>query len=213
MPGRRQLFRWALGSATTLALGWSETARAAERFLQPPDDRWLNTLAARTQKAFLDVASFDPGGAPFHRAVALQTALVSAHGVPESEVGIAFGVHSGAIAYLLSAEVWQANDVASLVAAGLAPDAAAALRARGAAAASLGADGVHQLQELGIAVLACQNTLMRWARGFASTTTSSPEQMFALLLRQLHPGVIPVPAMSAAAVRAQSRGVGYLALG
>ena len=213
MPGRRQLFRWALGGATTLALGWSETARAADRLLQPPDDGWLTALAARRQKAFLDVSSFDLGGAPFRRAVALQTALVTAHGVPESEVGIAFGAHSGAVAYLLSPEIWQAHDVASLVAAGLRPDAAAALRARGAAAASVGADAVRQLRDLGIVVLACQNTLTRWARGFAVTTTSSPEQMLALLLRQLHPGVIPVPAMIAAAVRAQSRGLGYVALG
>ncbi len=210
MQNRRRVISWLLGGSTGLALGVpmlearGETRRA---------DPWLDDLAVRKQKAFLDVPAFHVDGTPFRRTNALLTALSGSHGIAPADIGVAFGAHNAGLAYLFPAEIWLEFDVLSRVAATLRPDDAMALRALGpAGAAAIGATGVKELRAKGVRVLACRNTMGRWARDAAATQKGNPEVMLQKLVAGLHEGVEPVPAMIAAAVLAQARGLGYVSM-
>ena len=214
MHERRGFFRWMLGGTAGLALGFPLTTAGAERATSPLDveDAWLTALAKRKQKAFLDIRGFALDGSPFRRSLALMNVLTITYGLAPTEVGIAFGAHSGGLAHLLSPAFWTEYDVSGKVAGGLRPDDAAALRTAGPSAASVGVNGVRDLQAKGIYVLACRNTIARWSRELADAHKETPEAVQAKILANLHAGIEPVPAMVAAAVLAQSRGLGYVAM-
>lgn len=213
MPDRRRLFRWMLGGTASLALGLPRaTLQADDAVPLGAEDEWLDAIASRKQKAILDVRGFAIDGAPFRRALALVNVFTTTYAVAPADVGIAFGAHSSALGYLLSPAFWTEYDVAGKVAHSLRPDDAAALRKSGAAAASIGADGVRDLRAKGIRVLACRNTMARWSRDLAAVSKETPEAVLQKINANFHPGVEPVPAMIAAVVLAQARGVAYVAV-
>ncbi len=177
-------------------------------------DDWLESIAKRKVRAFLDIRTFMPDGTPFRKASNLQRALIDAHGVKPEEVGIAFGAGSASIAHVLGPKVWAEYGVGRKVA-GLAktPEEAASLRGDPAKWAAIGGEGVAAMRAAGIRVLACRNTMGHWAQDFAAETGESAEAVNAKLIAGLHPGVEPVPAMIAAAVLAQGRRLSYVAIG
>lgn len=210
MLERRRLLGWlAAGSAGLLV---PETVLLAED--DGSSDAWLEAIAVRKYRAFLDIRAFAPDGTPFRKAANLLQALTDAYGAKPSEVGIAFGAGSSAIAHVLGAKVWQEYRVGETVAShAKSPEEASSLRSEPAKWAATGAKGVEELRAEGIRVLACRNSLGRWARDFAAQTGESAEAVNAKLIAGLHPGVEPVPAMIAAAVLAQGRRLSYVAIG
>jgi len=54
--------------------------------------------------------------------------------------------------------------------------------------------------------------MMRWARDLATKRQQEPEAVMKALEASVQPTVIAVPAMIAAAVLAQSRGISYVAI-
>ena len=50
-------------------------------------DEWLESIARKKVRAFLDIPSFLPAGTPFRKASNLQRALIDAHGAkPETDL-------------------------------------------------------------------------------------------------------------------------------
>jgi hypothetical protein len=207
MVERRRMLGWLLagsaGSALTPGL-LSAGPRAA-------DEPWLTDLAGRPHRAFLDIRSFTPDGNAFRKVVALRSALMGSYGASAADIGIAFGAGSNGLAHVLGPDFWEEYKVGDKLAPAH-PAQAAALSAHRTMGTEMAA-GVAELRGLGVRVLACRNTIGRWARELAAKSNETPEAVQAKLLKGLSPGVEPVPAMIAAAVLAQARNVSYVAIG
>jgi hypothetical protein len=209
MLPRRRLLGFSL--AGLVGATWPRRLEAVAR---AEDDPWLEALAALSHSTFLDIRGFLPDGTPFRKVENVRRAMVEGHGVPAAQVGVAFGAGSGAIAYVLNAAVWSRYPVGAKVAGAARDEAeAASLRTEGAKWTAAHAREVAAMVATGVRVLACRNTLARWARDFAAVHGESADTVNAFLLDNLHPGVEPVPAMIAAASLAQRRGVSYVAIG
>lgn len=207
---RRGFFRWTLGGATSLALGGP--LAAAESVPRVAEDEWLGAIARRKHKAFLDVRSFTTDGAPFRRATNLLTVLQESYGASPGDIGVAFGAHGTALGYLMTPAIWAEFNLVEKIAPQMRPAEASTLREAGRNWAALGADGVRDLRARGVRVLACRMTIARWARDFATARSQPADDVVRKLISGLHEGVEPVPAMIAAAVLAQSRDLGYVAI-
>ena len=103
--GRRQFLERAIGGAAgAMLMGPAHTMHAAT---YTAGDAWLEAIAGKRYKVFLDVSYFAPDGAPFRRTRALLTVLHDNYGTADDAVGIAFGAHSSALAYLLTPATWD----------------------------------------------------------------------------------------------------------
>lgn len=176
----------------------------------PPRDAWLAAIAGKKHRAFLDIPSFDMAGAPFRRALALVSALTDSYEVAPSDIGVAFGVHGTALAFLMNRATWREMHIAERVAPSLGSADAARLRDVREAAADIGSRAVAGLQAQGVHVLACRNTIARWAREMSAAQGVREDEIASALIAGLHEGVEVVPAMVAAAVLAQQRGIPYV---
>jgi hypothetical protein len=207
---RRHALGWLIaGSAGLLTPRGSLQAEAPGS-----TDAWLEAIASRKVRAFLDIRSYAPDGTPFRKVANLRTALIEAYHVKANEVGIAFGAGSSAIGHVLGESVWREYGVGAAVAShARSPEEAASLRNEPAKWAEIGAKGVQDVLGQGVRVLACRNSIGKWARDFAAQTGETPDAVNAKLIAGLLPGVEPVPAMIAAAVLAQSRRLSYVAIG
>ncbi len=204
------MFRWMLGGSAGLALGLP--LLRADAMTESADEAWLTALATKKQKAFLDVPTYFVDGSPFRRSNALLAAFTGAYAMPAKDIGIAVGFHGPALAYTMTADAWKEYDLLERVAKSLRAEDAAALRAMGAGAPALGVEGLKDMVGKGMHVLACRNTMMRWARDLATKRQQEPEAVMKALEASVQPTVIAVPAMIAAAVLAQSRGISYVAI-
>jgi len=201
MQERRRMFRWMLGGSAGLALGLP--LLRADAMTESADEAWLTALATKKQKAFLDVPTYFVDGSPFRRSNALLAAFTGAYAMPAKDIGIAVGFHGPALAYTMTADAWKEYDLLERVAKSLRAEDAAALRAMGAGAPALGVEGLKDMVGKGMHVLACRNTMKR---------QQEPEAVMKALEASVQPTVIAVPAMIAAAVLAQSRGISYVAI-
>jgi intracellular sulfur oxidation DsrE/DsrF family protein len=209
--GRRRFLARAIGGAAgAMLMGPARTARAAT---YTSGDAWLDAIAGKRYKVFLDVSYFAPDGASFRRTRALLTVLHENYGTAEDAVGIAFGAHSSALAYLLTPAAWDDLGLVELVAgSNLRPADAQTVRSATKNWGILGADNVAELRQRGVRFLACRQTMGIWAGKLASAHGGSAEEYSARIIKGLHDGVEPVPAMIAAAVVAESRGLGYVSI-
>jgi hypothetical protein len=209
MQERRHFLGWMLAGSAGLAMPWhSASGDAPAR-----DDDWLDDISRKKYRAFLDIRGFSTEGVPFHKATNLRTALTTAFGAAPVEVGIALGCGSNGLANVLSPDLWDEYKIGVMLADESFPPEAAKLRVDQRKWGELGADGVREVRALGVRVLACRNTIARWSRNFAAKSGETPEAVQAKILRGLHEGVEPVPAMVAAAVLAQARNLSYVAIG
>jgi intracellular sulfur oxidation DsrE/DsrF family protein len=179
---------------------------------QAADEPWLAFISSKKQRAFLDITRFFSDGAPYGRAGNLLTALRESYGVPERDIGIALGVHGSGLGHVLSQSAWDGFHLADIIAPQLPSDEGAAVRAGAAKLGTTGAESCKALLGRGCRVLACNNSLTRWAKRFADERGQTTDAMLKRLVDALHPGVERAPAMVAAAVLAQQKGVGYVAI-
>ncbi|MGD9524114.1 MAG: hypothetical protein AB7N73_10995 [Gemmatimonadales bacterium] len=213
MERRRMLGILVAGSAGLAASGSPSLAAAAPVPGADRDD-WLDALASRRHKAFLDIRSYATDGTPFRKAANLMRALTEAYGAKPEEVGIAFGAGSSSIGHILGPAIWEEYKVGAKVAGhARSPEEAASLRTEPRKWATLNGEEIATMRKMGIRVLGCRNSIARWSRDFAAESGESPEAVNAKLLAGLHEGVEPVPAMIAAAVLAQGRDLSYVAIG
>ncbi len=112
MIDRRRLFQLMMAGSAGLAFpfreGHAESPSGA--------DDWLDDIAGKTYRAFLDIRSFIPDGLPFRKATNLLRALTEAYGADPTDVGIAFGAGSTSIAHVLGPKVWREYPLGEMVA-------------------------------------------------------------------------------------------------
>lgn len=211
MVERRRVLGMALAGLAGAGIPGTLKAAASQPIMA---DDWLEAIAHKEFRAFLDIRSFAPDGTPFRKASNLLKALLEAHGAKPDQVGIAFGAGSSSIAHVLGPKVWTEYGVGRKVA-GLArhPAEAASLQNEPAKWAATGGEAVATMRAAGMRVLACRNSIGHWAQDFAAASGETPDVVNAKLIAGLHPGVEPVPAMIAAAVLAQRRNLSYVAIG
>lgn len=210
MTGRRS-FVWKTlgGAAGAMLLGGTQDAQAA----QTPAEPWLDELAAKKHKTFLDVGIFATDVSAFRRTRALLTALKDGYGASERDIGVAFGAHGSGLGYVLSPAAWSSLGLVDIIGgANLRAAEGAALRRATRNWGEVCAENVASLRHMGVRFLACRNTIGRWAERIATQRKTSVASVTEEILRGLHPGVEPVPAMIAAAVLAQERRVAYVAI-
>ncbi len=207
---RRAFLRWSAAGFAGLVLPRPTLDVRASSPI--PEDAWLDAIAGKKFRAFLDVGRYAMDGTPFRRAAALYATLHDHYGATDDDTGVAFGAHSTALAYLVSRATWDELGLVDLIAPHLNAADAASLRANPGAAVTIGVEGVRQLRAHGSRVLACRNTIARWARELSTKRGEPVDVLTQKLTSGLHEGVEPVPAMIAAAVMAQSRNVAYVAI-
>jgi intracellular sulfur oxidation DsrE/DsrF family protein len=209
--GRRTFLRRTLGGVAGLAvtdasvLGGATTISAA-------DDPWLAAIAAKQHKAFMDVMHFFPDGTPFHRAKNLLNVMHESYGAADGDIGVAVGMHGRGLAHLMSQVAWNDLGLMEWLAPQLNGAEAAALKAGAGTFAAASAASVVELRARGVRFLACRETIAKWAQRVATQKGETPAAVSERIVRGLHEGVEPVPAMIAAAVLAEARGCGYVAL-
>jgi intracellular sulfur oxidation DsrE/DsrF family protein len=205
---RRSMLQWMIAGSASLSFPDKLLAEPSQR-----SEEWLESIAGKKHRAFLDIRSFTPDGSAFRKTHNLFNALTESHAVPASDIGIAFGAGSDSIGHVLSAAVWKEFPVGKYLATTAAPRDSASLVSDPEKWAEAGGEGVREMLKYGVRVIACRNALGRWARNFAGITGEAPAMVNARLIAGLHPGVETVPAMIAAAMRAQERGAAYIAIG
>jgi hypothetical protein len=204
--------QWTLGGAAGAMLTGS--ARALRAAPERSGDPWLDAIAGRRHKAFLDVSYFVPDGAPFRRTRALMATLKESYGAADTNIGVAFGAHSSGLGYLLTPAAWDELGLVELLASlNLRSADAQTLRSATKNWGSVGAEGVAEFRERGVRFLACGQTIQKWSERIASARGGSAPDVATKIRAGLHAGVEQVPTMIAAAVVAQGRGVGYVAVG
>jgi len=206
---RRKFLRGTLGGVAGLAVADASLLNAATT---AADEPWLAAIAAKKRKAIMDVMHFFPDGTPFRRARTLLNVMHESYGAAEGDVGLAVGAHGRGLAHLVSAATWDDLGLAEWLMPQLNGAEGAALKAGAGMFATASAASVVELRARGVRFLACRETIARWAQRVATQKGETPAAVTERILKGLHEGVEPVPAMGAAVVVAQARGVGYIAL-
>jgi intracellular sulfur oxidation DsrE/DsrF family protein len=206
---RRRFIRNSLVGAAALGLTDAGRLLAAET---QQSDPWLRAIASKKRKAFFDVMEFFPDGTPFRRAGTLLRVMSENYQVPESDMGLAIGMHSRGLAHLISAAAWDDLGLTEWLAPQLNGPSAAALADGPQRFATANGKSVAELRARGVRVLACQETIGRWAERIATLRTEPLAATKERITRALHAGVDRVPAMVAAAVMSQESGAVYVAV-
>jgi intracellular sulfur oxidation DsrE/DsrF family protein len=208
MTRRREFLLHTVGGLANVRLLSSTTIDLS---VLASDEPWLEALSARTHRAFLDVMHFFPDGSPFRRAATLVRVMNERYGARVTDIGIALGMHSAGLAHVVTRETWNDLALTGWLISQLSSAEAAALTANAASIADANGKSIREMRSHGIRVLACRETIGRWARRAAAERGRSVEEMTALITKGLHDGVEPVPAMVAAALLAQEHGAKYIA--
>ena len=218
---RRRFLRWTFGGVAGLAVADSSVLGASAATAGDPrlaeaaplgDDPWLAALAGKKHKAFLDVMHFFPDGTPFRRGRNVLGVLHESYGAAEGEIGVVLGMHGPGLAHGVSQAVWDDLGLLEWLAPRLSAADSAALKAGAGTYASAGAAAVSELRARGARFLACRETISRWSQRVATQKGEPAATIAERIVRGLHEGVEPVPAMTVAAVQAQSRGAAYVAV-
>lgn len=208
MPTPRRTFITNL----TAGLAILSTSHSLSAEPKSPDDPWLDYLSTKKQKAFIDVGHFFVDSSALRRTGFMLTALHDHYGADSTAIGAVFGAHGSGYGHLMSQAAWDEFKIIDLVAPQLLPDDVATLRMPGKKWGTTSAESVTALQSRGVRFLACDNTLAKWSRIIATERGLGVDSISKQLVAGLLPGVERVPAMSASAIVAQARGVGYVAM-
>lgn len=195
--------------AALAALGSSPSALAAATATSPtaaPDERWLEALAQREQRIIIETGMISDALA-LRRALNFLDVSNADYGIPDARVGLAVGVHSPALAFILNDAMWAKYTLG------------ARFSVNGAGGQPATANPFHKgqpftvqaLHARGAHILACNRSLMRLGRDLAGPAGDA-RAVHAELVANVVPEAIVVPAMVVALSRAQSRGVPYMAV-
>ncbi len=197
--------------AALLAVGATPAALAAEVRSRPdaarwPDERWLEALANREHRIIIETGIVADGLA-IRRGLNFLDVMNQDYGVPDARLGLAVGVHSPALGFVLNDAMWAKYELGrrwNVMGAGGTPATANPFRA--------GAPySIESLGKRGAIFLACNRALRR-VSGELAGPGGNAQAVHAELVANVLPEATVVPAMVAALCRAQSRGVPYMAV-
>lgn len=171
-----------------------------------PDERWLEAIANGEHRIFVETGALtDAIG--FRRTVNYLDAMKNDYHIPDSRLGVAIGVHGGAISLALNDALWAKHKLGER--GGLKTPTGAAPTAHPFRTGGPGT--VEGLTARGVWLLACNNSMRRLSRELAGTADPAP--IYNELVAGLLPQFTLVPAMIAAVGRAQERNVPVLVVG
>lgn len=170
-----------------------------------PDERWLEQLANREHKIIIETGVVADGLA-LRRGLNFIDVMNQDYSIPDDRVGLAIGVHSPALGFLLNDAMWAKYELGKRFAVNAAGAPATANPYRAGAAFT-----VEALHKRGAQFLACNRALRRLG-GELAGPGGNAAAVHAELVANVLPQAIVVPAMVAALSRAQSRGVPYMAV-
>lgn len=196
---------FALGAVPSSLAASAATRVGGEAF--GPDERWLEAVAQREHRIFVETGTL-PDVPAFRRTLNFLDVYNSDFKIADARLGVVVGLHGGAISLALSDALWAKYGFGERLgvknAAG-SPAVAHPYRAGSAATIEgLAARGVH--------LIACNRSLLRFSRELAGASGDA-----AAVHRELVAGALPevqvVPALIVAVSRAQSRGIPYIVVG
>ncbi len=203
-------------SAAIVALGAAPALAASEQLAGPSpiandvDEGWMDRLTGKYRQFFDCKAHLD--GAVITPVRNFLNTYRDAYGTADAEVNAIIGFHGSAAPMAFNDAAWARYRLGQSI--GLADSATKMPAVRNPAlhAGVIPADGVIPvLQQRGVIVLLCNNSLMRIVRTLAAEGYGAEAVLRADLTGPaLLPGVIVVPSMVVTANRLQMRGVTYV---
>lgn len=171
-----------------------------------PDERWLAAIAQQEHRLFVETGTLVDAPS-FRRTLNFLDVYNSDFNIADARLGVALGVHGGAIALALGDALWAKYGLGErLGVRNAAGSPATAHPYRSGSAAT-----VEGLATRGVHLLACNRSLLRFSRELAGVADDP-----AAVHRELLAGVLPrfqvVPALIVAVSRAQMRGVPYIVI-
>lgn len=214
MPTPRRSFLGRLGALVALGAMPSSLAADETRGRGPaggdalaPDERWLEAVAQREHRIFVDTATLTDVPA-FRRTLNFLDVYNADFGLADGKLGVVIGMHGGAISLALGDALWAKYRLGERL--GVKDVAGAAVTAHPHRAGNPAT--IEGMKARGVHLLACNRSLVRLSRELAGATGDA-----GALHRELVAGVLAdvqvVPAMIVAVSRAQERGIPYIAVG
>ena len=184
--------------------GGDAAGRSAGAFW--PDERWLEMVSQREHRMIIETGIISDGLA-LRRGLNFMDVLNQDYAVPDARLGLAIGVHTAGLAFILNDAMWAKYTLGArfdVKNAQGAPMNANPFRAGGAFT-------VESLSKRGVVFLACNRAMLRFARELAGTGGNAGA-VHAELVANVLPEAQVTPAMVVALSRAQSKGVPYMAV-
>lgn len=190
------------GTPATLAAATADAAEAGRW----PDETWLELIANREHRIIIETGVISDALA-LRRGLNFLDVLNQDYQVPDGRAGLAIGVHSPALAFVLNDAMWAKYELGRRWGVN-GPQGAPATANPWKAGAPF---SLEALGRRGAVFLACNRALRRISGEFAGpggNATAVHQELVANLL----PEARAVPAMVVALSRAQARGIPYMAV-
>lgn len=171
-----------------------------------PDERWLEMLAQREHRMIIETGIVSDGLA-LRRGLNFVDVLNQDYAVPDARIGLAIGVHTAALSFILNDAMWAKYSLGARFDVQNAPGASATANPFRAGSAF----SVESLSKRGVILLACNRALLRLSRELAGAGGTAAA-VHAELVANVLPEAQVTPAMVVALSRAQSKGVPYMAV-
>lgn len=184
--------------------GPAGTAGPTGRFW--PDERWLEMVSQREHRLIVE-SGITSDGLVLRRGLNFMDVLNQDYAIPDGRIGLVIGVHTAALAYLLSDAMWAKHAFGTRFDVKNAQGVPATANPYRAGPAF----SVESLGKRGVVFLACNRALLRLSRELAGTGGNAAA-VHAELVANLLPEAAATPAMIVALSRAQSKGVPYMAV-
>ena len=191
-----------LSAATPAAAG--RAAPDATAFW--PDERWLEMLAQREHRMIIESGIVSDGLA-LRRGLNFIDVLNQDYGIPDGRVGLAIGVHTAALSFLLNDAMWVKYTLGERFGVKTPQGAPATANPYRTGAPF----AVETLAKRGVVFLACNRALRRLS-GELAGAGGNAATVHAELVANVLPECTVTPAMVVALSRAQSKGVPYMAV-
>lgn len=197
----------ALGAAPRTLSAAGVRADEFESHALGPDERWLEAVAQREHRIFVETGTLAdvPG---FRRTLNFLDVYNSDFGMADGKLGVVVGMHGGAIALALGDSLWAKYRLGERL--GVKDAAGAAVTTHPYRTGSPAT--IEGLASRGVHLLACNRSLLRFSRELAGSTGDAAA-VHKELVASVLPKVQVVPALIIAVSRAQERGVPYIVVG
>jgi intracellular sulfur oxidation DsrE/DsrF family protein len=192
----------ALAAATPLASRGSMPDSSAVW----PDERWLEMLAQREHRMIIETGIVSDGLA-LRRGLNFIDVLNQDYGIPDGRVGLAIGVHTAGLSFLLNDAMWAKYTLGARFGV-MTPQGAPATANPYRTGVPF---AVETLAKRGVVFLACNRALRRLS-GELAGAGGNAATVHAELVANVLPECTVTPAMVVALSRAQSKGVPYMAV-
>lgn len=171
-----------------------------------PDERWLEMLAQREHRIIIETGIVSDGLA-LRRGLNFMDVLNQDYGIPDGRIGLAIGVHTAALSFILNDAMWAKHALGERFGVKNAQGAPATANPYRAGAPF----SVEALGKRGVVLLACNRALRRFS-GELAGAGGNAGAVHAELVANVLPECQVTPAMVVALSRAQSKGVPYMAV-